>query len=242
MRLYIEGSPDRWWVTSYQWLCAEIKGNWRVTRSLVSYVCSYYFGSTCSCYWRVTRSLVSYVKSEISTQSPIKLKGHQIVGELRQYRYRANLKNGIEGSPDRWWVTSLLIPLICFVINWRVTRSLVSYVFFNNILLCLIYIEGSPDHWWVTSCLFPFFKVLVLLKGHQIVGELRQYSHNPPLSSWNWRVTRSLVSYVFFNNILLCLIYIEGSPDRWWVTSWITNCCHYLSRLKGHQIVGELRL
>ena len=34
---------------------------------------------------------------------------------------------------------------------------------------------------------------------------------------------------------------IERSPDHWWVTTWLQHPCRRTYRLKGHQIIGELR-
>ena len=79
----IEGSPDRWWVTSTSHNNAARSKYWRVTRSLVSYVLVLFFQSFSSLNWRVTRSLVSYVKVRCISAKMQRLKGHQIVGELR---------------------------------------------------------------------------------------------------------------------------------------------------------------
>ena len=194
--------------------------DWRVTRSLVSYV---FYGKTYAVHksiegspdrWWVTSSVL------FNTILMLSLKGHQIAGELRLlnncFLYFVYL---IEGSPDRWWVTSG-----CSLCNFWIG------------------IEGSPDRWWVTSCCLFIFRRRSLLKGHQIAGELRRTFKASTINHWHWRVTRSLVSYVFeegihrdtFNNwrvtrslvSYVCSLpnivvntLIEGSPDRWWVTS-----------------------
>ena len=81
--------------------------------------------------------------------------------------------------------------------NWMVTRSLVSYV------------QTEYPVWF-----------LLLLNGHQIIGELRP------------GIVRLVVE----------LEEIEWSPDHWWVTS--VMCISMLQpvELNGHQIIGELRL
>ena len=125
--------------------------------------------------------------------------------------------------------------------DWRVTRSLVSYDGIFSYTTSKAEIEGSPDHWWVTTI---HSYVQLLLPVH-------------------WRVTRSLVSYDNFLGHSLYPKAIEGSPDHWWVTtiagfasasslnwrvtrslvsydlvSWTTP---RFFKLKGHQIIGELR-
>ena len=110
---YIERSPDHWWVTTTRRLLHLIISlDWKVTRSLVSYD---FVRSNCELLqlnWKVTRSLVSYDKSSACNKILLRLKGHQIIGELR-----------------------LDLPLI---------------------LLLWLLIERSPDHWWVTTCRFLF--------------------------------------------------------------------------------------
>ena len=149
----------------------------------------------------------------------IKLKGHQIFGELRllhPYRMQDTrywkvtrslvsydepltyglLRPDIERSPDLWWVTTLTVS------------SLEKHG----------WIERSPDLWWVTTirCWSPFCRKQ--LKGHQIFGELRLQKPAIPNS-----------------------LNIERSPDLWWVTTIFFSCSFYSHRLKGHQIFGELR-
>ena len=126
---------------------------------------------------------------------------------------------------------------------WKVTRSLVSYDLLGAFQFGINLIERSPDHWWVTT---NYLEVLSsfssLLKGHQIIGELRLHLiEQPPLrrllkghqiigelrlllsyyatSTSNWKVTRSLVSYDFVSILELTIVI----------------------KLKGHQIIGELR-
>ena len=103
-------------------------------------------------------------------------------------------------------------------------------------------IEGSPDHWWVTASSSVNLYSLDLLKGHQIIGELR------PWKSTSMRLMLLLKghqiigelrhTYINFHKISS----IEGSPDHWWVTASIGTCLKSTSKLKGHQIIGELRL
>ena len=150
---FIERSPDHWWVTTgkqqfYTWLFTLkghqiigelrlyptssriISGDWKVTRSLVSYDHCLPEAFLQPFDWKVTRSLVSYDYS-LRRAAPI---------------------TNIERSPDHWWVTTAFSDsVITFAKDWKVTRSLVSY----DYLLCnsesIWVIERSPDHWWVTT-------------------------------------------------------------------------------------------
>ena len=104
-------------------------------------------------------------------------------------------------------------------------------------------IEMSPDHWWVTTK-FVYYK----------------------LTTIHWKVTRSLVSYDLLPHAKCWFSSkIERSPDHWWVTTrffhterdfpmierspdhwWVTTKPNKPYKgffgLKGHQIIGELRL
>ena len=125
-----------------------------------------------------------------------KLKGHQIIGELRLNRMIIYIFFVIERSPDHWWVTTSISSVELKQGGyWKVTRSLVSYDSQLQDMEQLFEIERSPDHWWVTTnffslcSVFIYWKVTrslvsydllsffslcsVLLKGHQIIGELR---------------------------------------------------------------------
>ena len=148
-------------------------------------------------YWKVTRSLVSYDQSSMKNTQSIGLKGHQIIGELRLCFQQL----------------SYSLPY------WKVTRSLVSYdvqyLFYHQ---SESEIERSPDHWWVTTLFLSFRLCSAILKGHQIIGELRLSVLLSVLLIEDWKVTRSLVSYDS----------AEENPCNW---AW----------LKGHQIIGELR-
>ena len=109
----------------------------------------------------VTRSLVSYdPRSWAWCSNHAVLKGHQIIGELR--------------------LSCVLLSL--FKYNWRVTRSLVSYDLREYRKVNRHHIEGSPDHWWVTTWLCLYSASDLWLKGHQIIGELRQIAGQLPLS------------------------------------------------------------
>ena len=109
------------------------------------------------------------------TQHQFVLKGHQIIGELRRY------------APD------LLRPGVELK-GHQIIGELRHFIY----LLFLFFscIEGSPDHWWVTSIELAEVKPRNWLKGHQIIGELRPPTNSARAVSCNWRVTRSLVSYV----------------------------------------------
>ena len=146
---WIEGSPDHWWVTTRWWPLYQCWWN-----------------------WRVTRSLVSYDMKTTSLTCSFSLKGHQIIGELRQINGSIRCWDLIEGSPDHWWVTTNGLSCFDSHFNWRVTRSLVSYDIY--------YFKYA---WWTG------------LKGHQIIGELRLLYLAIVLLYSYWRVTRSLVSY-----------------------------------------------
>ena len=165
---------------------------------------------------------MSYVFENQVNETKKELKGHQIIGELRlimSERLQYNLQ--IEGSPDHWWVTSELkasYSLLPYRLkghqiigelrpvsnkvrwylprDWRVTRSLVSYVTLSTVSEGRLYIEGSPDHWWVTS-----EQQYILLPPHwRVTRSLVSYVYPAAvmiLDPEDWRVTRSLVSYVF---------------------------------------------
>ena len=103
-------------------------------------------------------------------------------------------------------------------------------------------IEGSPDHWWVTTCV-PYIPKLWF--NWRVTRSLVSYDKFKKAwcsSSVNWRVTRSLVSYDIKGIPMDSLFKIEGSPDHWWVTTKLTSYLQSPYRLKGHQIIGELRL
>ena len=102
----------------------------------------------------------------------------------------------IERSPDHWWVTTAVLAP-----PEKPT-----------------YIERSPDHWWVTTLNLMLLKYWMILKGHQIIGELRHCS----------------ISFVMTR-------LIERSPDHWWVTTVGLVVVVTVAVLKGHQIIGELR-
>ena len=135
-------------------------------------------------------------------------------------RNSATLNLAIEGSPDRWWVTSLIHKVNNQdLLNWRVTRSLVSYVLIFNRLGCCIKLKGHQIVGELRHKTLLNTLELKRLKGHQIVGELRLICFSLITVIINWRVTRSLVSYVISIKSGSCYNHIEGSPDRWWVTS-----------------------
>ena len=215
--------------------------NWRVTRSLVSYDC---LGCSCGCssgHWRVTRSLVSYDSSSSLSTRPKGLKGHQIIGELRHLcLVEPPLVHTLKGHQIIGELRRLREAALQKPANWRVTRSLVSYDLFIVVNVILIpywrvtrslvsYDESMKRYeealdWRVTRSLVSYddgntLEVRLLrLKGHQIIGELRQIS---------------IPIYIF--------IFIEGSPDHWWVTTSWRKPCNAGIPLKGHQIIGELR-
>ena len=189
-------------------------------------------------HWWVTTKALADGKAQA------KLKGHQIIGELRPFVLLFFiLVCCIEGSPDHWWVTTVGYFLLFRSHDWRVTRSLVSY---DN---SLSYkeggkqIEGSPDHWWVTTSV-PLH-IRELLRNWRVTRSLVSYDRIDISILFiliYWRVTRSLVSYDNAEITSLIPLSIEGSPDHWWVTTKQRVALLYSLPLKGHQIIGELRL
>ena len=242
--IIIERSPDHWWVTTARddkdTAAAVIErspDHWWVTTNTICLMLILHQ------YWKVTRSLVSYDMVDRTQMNYMKLKGHQIIGELR----RSHLY--VEECVINWKVTRSLVSYDKKVIhwdtfdvywkvtrslvsydkggnvcdhtwsNWKVTRSLVSYDFSSRVVPSTIIIERSPDHWWVTT--------------HPSHIDIQRYY---------WKVTRSLVSYDLHDltfeevkelkghqiigelrplNVLswASFIKIERSPDHWWVTT-----------------------
>ena len=139
-------------------------------------------------------------------------------------------------SYDQVWVTECLND-----INWRVTRSLVSYdeISFTGVKDVLL-----KGHQIIGELRHPRQPITLResLKGHQIIGELRQLLTLLIPSYEDWRVTRSLVSYDLSGLEGLQDFEIEGSPDHWWVTTTLIVWIETPLGLKGHQIIGELRL
>ena len=172
----------------------------------------------------------------------------------------------IEGSPDHWWVTTskATLPTVG-VLNWRVTRSLVSYdnypaIFDSNwviegspdhwwvttlpcsSIMSSKYIEGSPDHWWVTTrrtsinLHFHYWRVTRSLVSYDYwMDELNE-------SLIDWRVTRSLVSYDLLQSLNLMLLKLKGHQIIGELRPVYNLCLVEPPLLKGHQIIGELRL
>ena len=171
------------------------------------------------CYWKVTRSLVSYDFNLCCNDRSFTLKGHQIIGELRLF----SIFDGVVNT------------------NWKVTRSLVSYdrtVFCNTFS---IRIERSPDHWWVTTsnsqakfCL-RYWKVTRSLVSYDRAAPTTRAREDIERSPDHWWVTTKVVDF------FLHLGVIERSPDHWWVTTWWDLRAFTAIKLKGHQIIGELR-
>ena len=148
----------------------------------------------------------------------MRLKGHQIIGELRLFQLSA-LENPLrlKGHQIIGELRPSLVFQPRFLSNWRVTRSLVSYDHVGFQIGVESYIEGSPDHWWVTTLLR---QDNIEILYWRVTRSLVSYDSK---KSWcslsvNWRVTRSLVSYDQS-------LPLNQKP----------------SILKGHQIIGELR-
>ena len=104
----------------------------------------------------------------------LQLKGHQIIGELRQIQL---FKDWILQLKGHQIIGELRQLFAC------------SKTFRK--------IERSPDHWWVTTICHYKNRNSIKLKGHQIIGALRLDSCYTSL-----------------------LGSIEWSPDHWWVTTY----------------------
>ena len=124
----------------------------------------------------------------------------------------------IERSPDHWWVTTSPSGREPLQMNWKVTRSLVSYDIHQYLRIVWNRLKGHQiigelrRNW--ASCSIH----AVLLKGHQIIGELRPAYLTITSYFGDWKVTRSLVSYDGVGKVVVVVVV-----------------------LKGHQIIGELR-
>ena len=148
----------------------------------------------------------------------------------------------IERSPDHWWVTTFKeaeaqkpAMIERSPDHWWVTT-------YSKSCTTVYFIERSPDHWWVTTTIYKHFiashnwKVTRSLVSYDMV---RAYV---PVEWLDWKVTRSLVSYdPYLANFLKCFkdwkvtrslvsydypvqpkhrsVFIERSPDHWWVTT-----------------------
>ena len=133
--------------------------------------------------------------------------------------------------------------VVLFDLDWKVTRSLVSYALDSKFFNSCSSIERSPDHWWVTP-LHPTTTVLQnLLKGHQIIGELR------PSVKAEVSADKQLKGHQIIGELRLTT---SGSPfSPCWLKGhqiigelrpWTSRGTANLTILKGHQIIGELRL
>ena len=124
------------------------------------------------------------------------LNGHQIIGELRLHKPELNRQ------VMDWMVTRSLVSYDSLPKIQRTPRilngprSLVSYDSWTYCLFCSDKIEWSPDHWWVTTL-------------------LQFWQHGSA---------------------------IEWSPDHWWVTTKVFHFYLCVFWLNGHQIIGELHL
>ena len=129
-----------------------------------------------------------------------------------------------------------------WIIYWRVTRSLVSYDYIRCVKVPVSELKGHQIigelrlhdlplydqllHWRVTRSLVSYdlpdlsgLNVLIL-KGHQIIGELRLTKRY--LSSWVKLKGHQIIGELrrdFPLGWTHCQI--EGSPDHWWVTTWM---------------------
>ena len=239
----IERSPDHWWVTTNTLPrdpnTLTLKGH------------------------QIIGELRPQLLQLLSLQ--LVLKGHQIIGELRRLNVLIlDLRNLLKGHQI---IGELRLITICSygsASDWKVTRSLVSYDTTAFEAVARATIERSPDHWWVTTETIRTQQLQYKLKGHQIIGELRPLmTHYIHLQELDWKVTRSLVSYDLFVCASINATIIERSPDHWWVTTYFPSSFRSWkdwkvtrslvsydfnrffsklnSKLKGHQIIGELR-
>ena len=128
--------------------------NWKVTRSLVSYD-HFYLSFFIYPLLLKGHQIIGELRPAFKdSEHTLQLKGHQIIGELRLRRANFGSMTSIERSPDHWWVTTM----------------------FSRTTIGSYMIERSPDHWWVTTVVVVLLVVMMILKGHQIIGELR-HSH-----------------------------------------------------------------
>ena len=152
----IERSPDHWWVT---------------TTAAAIY-------PTASTNWKVTRSLVSYDIYSFNRAAPTtRLKGHQIIGELRHLKLKSSFSfcwlKGHQIIGELRLLKACLSSLERTLKGHQIIGELRREWLFNchdNL------IERSPDHWWVTTPTVGVGNVVVVLKGHQIIGELRLHA------------------------------------------------------------------
>ena len=125
----IEGSPDHWWVTTYLWYycCCGcgIEGSpdhWWVTTTKSWIYLWYYCIEGSPDHWWVTTSRYAFSRAAAT------LKGHQIIGELRHSKH-LKLWHRLNWRVTRSLVSYDIQNMAENVTdkNWRVTRSLVSY-------------------------------------------------------------------------------------------------------------------
>ena len=193
------------------------------------------------------------------------MKGHQIIGELRQKGHTLQILHKIERSPDHWWVTTKTMFNSRFPVtierspdhwwvttghngvpfnlsHWKVTRSLVSYDLAQKPAIPSSLLKGHQIIGELRLKPFGLSGEWRQLKGHQIIGELRPIFSKPTLaqkierSPDHWWVTTVLPAVVYSRPL------IERSPDHWWVTTVLYMGEPPMALLKGHQIIGELRL
>ena len=145
---------------------------------------------------------MSYDTSEIRGDSQVRLKGHQIIGELRQVA-----RSGATRTVD-----------------WKVTRSLVSYDYCNhnnnNNKLKGHQIIGELR-------LYPLQQLLSnqLLKGHQIIGELRLTKRSMSFALHILKGHQIIGELRRTFQFGINLANIERSPDHWWVTTMYCVLC-----------------
>ena len=173
------------------------------------------------------------------------------------------LGQGIGGSPDHWWVTTIMYSNLSSSDiegspdHWWVTTGLTRVV--NDSPS----IEGSPDHWWVTTKFFFIIHTVIKLKGHQIIGELRRCTdccnvklklkgHQIIGELWHLclvepPLVHTLKGHQIIGELRLSGFYDCVSAKDWRVTrslvSYDNNELFFIigGKLKGHQIIGELR-
>ena len=132
---------------------------------------------------------------------------------------RYDLKLGIEGSPDHWWVTTAFLQPFASRYELKGHQIIGELRPFNNPS------KGTPFR----------------LKGHQIIGELRPVWKDALRNYINWRVTRSLVSYDQKPAIPNSLKELKGHQIIGELRLIGLRLKLILKTLKGHQIIGELR-
>ena len=128
-----------------------------------------------------------------------------------------------------------------FSCEWHLNGEIIFFILRKHLVKCAT-IERSPDHWWVTTCR-PWilsktsfdWKVTRSLVSYDR-NNIRQIRHRS-----HWKVTRSLVSYDLSIHVWLKVAILKGHQIIGELRLTQGSYSNVLL-LKGHQIIGELRL